>query len=141
MREAVYNFVRAVRTLSPVARVNGTVNGATVDRTLSQASGTNEWFESASIVVNTGTITDGTHTVTVEDSPDGTAWTAVAAGFLQGSAPAMVAADSNKVFEIGYIGNQRYVRATVVTTGATTGGVFGAMVLLGFPTKPPVART
>lgn len=141
MRDTVYNFVRAVRSLSPVARVNGTVNGVGVDRQLSGASGSNEWHESASVVINTGTITDGSHAISIEDSPDNSAWTAVAAGFLQGAAPTIVAADDDKVFEVGYIGNQRYVRAVAVTSGATTGGIFGAVVLLGFPTKPPIVRT
>lgn len=141
MKDTVYNFVRAVRTLSPAARTNGTVNGTGADRQLSGAAGTNEWHESATVVINTGTVTDGSHAFTVEDSPDNSVWTAVAAGLLQGSAPTVVAADDDKVFEVGYLGNQRYLRAVVVTTGATTGGIFGAVVLLGFPTRPPIVRT
>lgn len=141
MRDTVYNFVRAVRSISAATRANGTVNGVGVDRQLSGASGTNEWHESAMVVVSTGTITDGSHAVTLEDSPDSSVWTAVPAANIQGSLPTIVAADDDKVFEIGYIGNQRYLRPVITTTGATTGGIVGANVLLGFPTKPPISRT
>ncbi len=140
MRPTVYNLARGVRSVSPAARVNGTATGSTVDRTLSGGGGANEWHQSAMVVVQTGTITDGSHAVSVEHSDDGAAWSAAPATDLQGSAPTILAADDDRVFEVGYIGNKRYLRVVVVTTGATTGGIFGAVIVLGFPLRAPVVR-
>jgi hypothetical protein len=134
----LYERILVQRTLAPVARVNGTFNGLTVDR----AAGNG--FDGAMATINTGTITDGTHTFTVQDSPDGSVWTNVAAGLLQGGArgvsPALLAADSNALVEIGYSGAQRYLRVTVVVTGATTGGIYSASIVLGFPRYRPVVH-
>ena len=132
----LYSNVLNKETLTIAARTDGTVAGTAVDRE-EDSSG----FESAVIVVHTGTITDGTHTIEIQDSDaSGSGFAAVADSYLQGSEPAIVAADDNKVFEIGYLGPKRYVKAVVVTTGATTGGVFGATVILGNPQRGPVVR-
>lgn len=118
------------RVAVPIAtRVNGTATGTSIDRT-DPAGGTDSTTV-ALIVVFTGTITDGSHAVAVQDSDDGSSWAAVSADYLQGTVPTVVAADDDKVFEIGYRGVRRYLRVVVTTTGATTGGVFGAVVLLG----------
>lgn len=141
MKRTMYNLTRAAKSITPAVRTNGTVNGSTVDRQISGASGTAEWHESALVVVSTGTITDGSHAVTVEHSDNGTDWTTATGADIQGTAPTVVAADDDKVFEIGYVGVKRYVRATVVTSGATSGGLFGAVVVLGFPSRAPISRS
>ncbi|REE62127.1 hypothetical protein BX257_4740 [Streptomyces sp. 3212.3] len=140
MRRTVYNHVRAKASLAITART-AAANGTTVDRALSGASGTNEWFASAMLLVHTGTITDGTHAITLEGSDDGSSWAAVAAADLQGSLPTIGASDDDKVFEVGYMGAKRYLRAVATPSGTTTGGVYGATILLGFPNVPPISRT
>ncbi len=130
----LYSEHTTVQTLVPAARTaNG--NGTTVDR------GQNgDDFASAMFVVTAGTITDGTHTIVVEHSDNDAAWSAVAAGDLQGVPPAILAADDNKRFEVGYQGKKRFLRANVTVAGATTGGVYGVLVLLGRPRVAPVTR-
>ncbi len=124
----LYNEISAAQTLAPAART-ASANGIGVDL---------QGFDAAVVVVETGTITDGTHTIAVEESDDNTTFAAVAAGDLQGTNPAIGAADDNKVYEIGYLGKKRYIRASVTVAGATTGGVYGASVVRGSARKYPV---
>ncbi|UBU10026.1 hypothetical protein [Nonomuraea gerenzanensis] len=131
----LYSNVLLKQSLLPATRTNGTVNGSAVDR---KEDGCD--YQAVLVLVTAGTITDGTHTIEVQDSDDGSNFTAVADAFLQGAEPAIAAADDNKDYAIGYTGLKRYVRVAVTTAGATTGGVFGAAVLLGSPAVAPVVR-
>ena len=87
-------LVRAA--LPSAARTNGTANGATVDLGVFGND-----FRTVMFVVSTGTITDGTHAVSLEDSPDGTTWTAVAAGRVQGSFRRSLQRTMTRVFSFG----------------------------------------
>lgn len=140
MKRTVYNHVRAKATLAVAART-ATANGTAVDRMLSGASGTNEWFGSAMLLVHTGTITDGTHAITLEVSDDNASWAAAAAADLQGSLPSIGASNDDALYEVGYTGTKRYLRAVTTVSGTTSGGVYGATILLGFPNVLPISRT
>lgn len=140
MKRTVYNHVRAKATLT-IALRTATANGTAVDRKLSGASGTNEWYGSAMLVVHAGAITDGTHAITLEVSDDNSSWSAAPAADLQGSLPSIGSSDDDVLYEVGYTGNARYLRAVTTPSGTTTGGVYGATILLGFPTVLPVSRT
>ncbi len=132
---STYDLVLAKRTVSPAVLVNGTVNGVAVDRAV------NGGMQDAVVIVSTGTITDGSHAVAVQDSADGsTDWTAVAAAQLTGAAPTIVAANDDTVFEVGVRSTRRYVRATVTTTSATSGGAIGVLVALGQPRFAPASH-
>lgn len=120
--------VSAAPSVSPQVLTDGTVEGATVDM---------QNFESAVVVVVSGTITDGTHTPSMEDSPDDSTWTAVAAGDLIGSFTAIAAANDDEIQEVGYKGSERYIRAKVVTASATTGGLVAAAIVRGDPRTIP----
>lgn len=123
------------RTLSPATRTNGTANGVAIDRMV------NGGMQDAVVVVLTGTITDGSHAVSLEDSDDGsTGWAAVPAAQLQGTLPTVLAANDDTVFEVGVFSTRRFLRVTVVTTGATTGGLFGAGIMLGTPRFSPASH-
>lgn len=140
MKRSVYNHVRTKASLAIAART-AAANGTAVDRQLSGASGTNEWYSSAMLLVHTGAITDGTHAITLEVSDDNSSWAAAAAADIQGSLPSIGSTDDDKLYEIGYTGNKRYLRAVTTPSGTTTGGVYGATILLGFPNVLPVSRT
>lgn len=140
MRRTVYHHVRAKGTLSVDAHT-ATANGVAVDRKLSGASGSNEWHSSATLLVHTGEVTDGSHAITLQVSDDNASWSAAPESDLQGSLPTIAAAGSHTVHEVGYTGTARYLRAVTTVTGATTGGVYGAVILLGFPTTLPIQRT
>lgn len=131
MRDSMYDDTAARLTIAAAVRTNSTVNGTAVD-----TAGTGNFFRSAMLVVVGGTITDGTQTVTLQDSDDGsTGWTAVDASLVQG---ALVAVTTGSVQRQAYIGNKRYLRASVVVAGATTGGTIAAIILLAQGSGAPV---
>lgn len=135
MRRSVYNTVVAKPSIAP-ALIAATTNGSAVDRLLD-----GDAARSAMILVHAGTVTDGTHTIQVQDSPNGSDWTAVADEFLQGTEPAITSSNDVQIHEIGYTGHQRYLRVVSTVSGApATGGVYGATVLLGFGRKLPPTR-
>ncbi len=117
----LYSALGVARTLSPAART-ASANGVGVNRAN---------FPGTMIVIQTGTITDGTHTFDVKESDDNSTYTAVAASDLQGAAPVVGAADDDKVYKVGYLGRKAYVRVDVTVAGATTGGVYSASVIQG----------
>lgn len=109
------------------AAITATAEGTGVDL---------QGFNSACVVFSPGTITDGTHTPSVEESDDNSNWTTVADADLQGTLAALA---SNTIQRVGYKGNKRYIRAVSTVAGASTGGVYGADVILGDPSLAPVA--
>jgi hypothetical protein len=141
VKRTLYNNVLAKQTIGPAVRGAGTVNGTTVDRVVSFTTGGSVFYRSVGVVIETGTITDGTHAVTIEDSDDGSAWATAATGDVLGGSPAVTSSDDNKVFEFGYTGTKRYVRVSWTQTGGTAANNYSAIVLLGDPSKAPVARS
>lgn len=135
MRRSLYNTLVAKPTIAP-ALIAATATGTTVDRLVH-----GDAARSALIVVNVGVVTDGTHTIQVQDSPNDSDWTAVADEFLQGTEPAITSSNDVQVHEIGYTGHQRYLRVVSTVTGSpSTGGVYGAEILLGWGRKLPPTR-
>lgn len=124
----LYDNALVVPALAPVAaRTDGTVNGLTIDRKQGRTV-----YRSVMFAIMSGTVTDGTHTVNVQDSPNGTDWTNVADGLLQGTKPVIDDEGGSSSFNIGYRGHRRYVRLQLITATATTGGFVDAVAVLGF---------
>ncbi|MEU2801472.1 hypothetical protein [Streptomyces sp. NPDC007117] len=136
MRQSLYNNARAQLTLAAAVRTNGTVNGTTVDLHENLDAS-----RSAMLVVLAGTVTDGSNAVVLQESGNGTDWTAVAAADLQGTVPALTSANDEAVYELGYLGHARYLRATVTTSGATDGGTLGAVIVRAYPRRTPISHT
>ena len=133
----LYSQGLAVRALNYAVRSsNSAATGVAVD--------TNQFGNNCrdvTFIVYTATITDGTHTVTVEESDaSGSGYGAIDSWRVQGSLPAIVAADDNVVFQFGVRPTKRYVRLTVTDAGSTSGGAVGAVALLGNGGSNPVAR-
>jgi hypothetical protein len=132
---STYDDVVVKKSLSPVARTDGTANGTAVDRVVSGGTG------DAVLLVSTGTITDGSHAIKVQESADGsTGWMDLAAGNIQGSMPTVVAANDDTMFEVGLRPTTRYLRAVATTTGSTTGGVYACAFILGRPRVLPISH-
>jgi hypothetical protein len=113
------NNVDVVQSVNPGAKT-ATVNGTGVDL---------QGYEGAQVEFDVGTITDGTHTPKVQESDDNSAWNDVVTADLLGTA--LVALASNTHQRIGYRGKKRYIRPVSTVAGATTGGVYGVMVVRG----------
>ncbi|MCZ0996359.1 hypothetical protein O1L44_29890 [Streptomyces noursei] len=129
-----YNNLLVKNSFTPAART-ASANGTSVDRAQSGAS-----FQDTMVAIAVGTVTDGTHTFEVQDSADNSSWAAVADAFLQGSEPAVTSANDETVYEIGYTGDKRYVRVITTVAGATTGGLYGATVILSNPRRAAVTH-
>lgn len=118
------NNLTVAQSLAPAART-ATANGTGVDLA---------GYEGAVVVFDVGTITDGTHTPSVQESADNVTFTNVAASDMLG---ALVNLASGTVQRAGYVGTKRYIRAVSTVAGATTGGVYSATVVRGMPRKAP----
>jgi len=133
---STYDEVLVVQSLIPAARTT-TANGGAVDTVA------NGGMQDAVLVVHAGTVTDGTHAITVQESADGsTNWTAVAAGNLQGSLPSLTSSADEAVTMVGVRPTKRYVRAVSTVSGSPeTGGVYAAGFILGRPRFKPVSHS
>jgi len=95
-------------------------------------------FEGALILIESGIITDGTlYTFELKEGAAANLSdaAAVADDDLLGAEPEFAVTDDNKIKEFGYIGSKRYLRVDLkaVTGSPTTGGIFGAAIVKGFP--------
>ncbi len=125
IQNALRDTPKLVTTLGPATR-NASVNGATVDLAT---------FRFPAVHVLVGTITDGTHTLDVEEADDdGTgspgSWADVAAADLEGTLAAL-ATDTNQT--VVYLGRKRFMRVNVTVSGATTGGDYAVAMELARP--------
>lgn len=139
MRVSLYNSLRARPCIPFAVRTgNAATNGTAVSMNYNSQN-----FRWAMLLFFTGTVTDGTVAVTVEESANGsTGWTAVPAARLEGALPSVTATDDDKTYEVGVIVDSAapYLRAVATQAAATTGGLFGATFLLGGSNYTPVVR-
>jgi hypothetical protein len=122
------NQIAVAQSIAPAAARTATVTGTGVD--LANTS-------QAVVVVSVGAITDGTHTLSIEESDSlGSGYSAVAAADLSETPGALVASTPVK---IGYRGMKQYIRAKVTVTGSPgTGGFYDAVVVTRGARKQPV---
>lgn len=119
--DTAQSIVPSVRTSS--------VNGTGVD--LANYSG-NMFF------VGFGVVTDGTFTPKLQDSPDNSTFTDVAAADQVGTFTAVTSSSGGSAQqEVGYIGGQRYVRVVITVATATTGALVDAYAVLSGKRKQP----
>jgi hypothetical protein len=134
MKDSMQDDTSARLSITPVLRsANATVNGTGVD-----LAGTGNYFRTAMLLVIAGAITDGTHTFVLQESDDNSSFANVAAADLQGTLTAVTTANASAVQRQSYLGSKRYLRASVTTTGATTGGNFAAVILMSSGSGQPV---
>lgn len=132
---SVYNNTLAVKALQSQTVQTGTVNGTAVDTALYSNN-----FQDVLFVVHSGTLTDGSYAITVEESDSSGSGYAAASRVL-GSLPTFAATDDNVWNSFGVRPTKRYVRIVVTATSATSGGVLAATAVLGNGSNNPVARS
>lgn len=85
-------------------------------------------YDSVVLAFTTGTLTDAdaTWTVLLEESDDGTTFTAVVDADLNGTEvlAAFAFGDDNECRKIGYVGAKRYLRATIDDGTANSGNLY-----------------
>jgi len=123
---------RVGKTLSTIA-TNTATTGSIIDLQGFEAC---EWF------VQSGTVTDGTYVLSIQEGNDSglSDAAAPAADYVLGAGTSFGAADDSVVKRIGYIGNKRYARVVITSTGVTTGGAFSAVAVVASPLHAPVAN-
>lgn|SRR5574341_135455 len=103
--------ILAVSSIAPQS-LTAAANGAGVDL---------QGCDSAAVVFNAGAIggTTPSFTFAVQESDDNAAFTDVAAGDLQGTAPVVTTTNAGTTI-VGYLGAKRYIRAIAKTVTGTT---------------------
>ena len=127
MRRSLYPSGVALKALSVTdVSADGATNGDTVDRY--QASGDRGSYHGGVLFVAlAGTVSDGTYTLSVEESDTGSGWAAASDYDTQGSG---VLDTSNTVAELGYNGTKRYCRLVVTAADTTEGATVAAVAYL-----------
>lgn len=96
-------------------------------------------YGSLTLIPATGALTDGTYTILVEESDtSGSGFTAVADDFLIGTEAGAAITTANTATKIGVVSKKRYIKASIVSTGVTTGATVGVVAILGSPLHAPV---
>jgi len=128
MRRSAYGNSTYVSSLAPAAARTASANGTSVDRMQGLQA-----YRSAMLVVQAGTVTDGTHAFKVQVSDNNSDWSDAPAADLQGSAISVTSANDEQSHSVGYNGPARYLRAVSTVSGSpATGGLYSAgFVLLG----------
>ena len=114
------NSIVGISLIAGAAKTT-TANGSGVDMIHSDFSFT--------LALISGTITDGTHTITVQESDDNSTFTTITAIDGNGITALTSSAGGSAVVLKRYIRSKRYVRAVTTVSGATTGGFYSAIVL------------
>lgn len=89
-------------------------------------------FTECAAIVIAGVITDGTHVIKLQDSPDNASFTDIPAGNLSGAFLANIA--STTTVEVGILAlnpGAIFVRAVTTVSGTTTGGVYAVQLVRG----------
>lgn len=93
-------------------------------------------YNSLTYIIASGAVTAGDATLLIEDSSDGVTYTAVADKYLVGLEANTKVDAADKSARIGYIGNNRYVRASVVTANSANLAVGVIAILADSEAEP-----
>lgn len=90
-------------------------------------------YESVEFIALSGTLTDGTYTLGIEESNTGAfagEENVVDAELVLGAPVVFAAADDDTALRIGTIAKKRYVRLVITAATVTTGGTISAVAVL-----------
>lgn len=133
---SLYSQSLAVKALDSGTVQTGTINGIAIDTGLYSNN-----FRDVLFIVHSGTLTDGSYAVTVEESDSsGSGYAAVDTWRVQSSLPTFASTDDNVWNSFGVRPTKRYVRIVITATSATTGGILAATAVLGNGGNNPAAR-
>ncbi|PIR39585.1 MAG: hypothetical protein COV35_03520 [Alphaproteobacteria bacterium CG11_big_fil_rev_8_21_14_0_20_39_49] len=122
MRDLHNNINAEVALNTSAISSDTTTNGNIIDM---------QGFGSIEFVIQSGTLTDGTYTPLIQEGDESNLSDATAVGDadLLGTEAdaAFIATEDNAVKKVGYIGNKRYVRLSIVSASTTSGGTISAV--------------
>lgn len=142
MSNKAVHYTTLPGTLNAPAAHTATLTGTAFDRELGFSNDQGAPYEALDIILDVGAWTDGTHTPKIQDSPDNSVWTDVAAANQLGAFTAISGSgQQNKLQRVSYVGTQRYVRAVVTVSGATTGAIYGVLAVAAYPRNLPTVAS
>ena len=126
MKKDLYNkILQKVAFNTQAISTDTTTNGEIIDL---------QGFDSATFIIQSGSLTDGTYTPLVHEGneSDLSDAAAVADADLIGTeaGAAFAATDDNKAKRLGYVGGKRYIRLSLVSASTSTGGTLSAVAVL-----------
>lgn len=129
-------------SLAQVAITSQTITTSPVVGSAVDTAVFNNMFRDIVFSIQSGTITDGTsYVATVQEcDTSGGSYTDLDTWRVQGTV-SFASSDDNVVKELGVRPTKRYVKLTITSTGASSGGVFAAIARLGSGSLHPVARS
>lgn len=97
-------------------------------------------YESVTVLLDIGTVTDGTHSAVIEESATGSGSGTTVTTDLLGTFPAgaTAGAGGSSSALVGYKGTKRYIRVVSASSG-TTGAAYSADIILSDPSFEPTA--
>lgn len=98
-------------------------------------------YNALTFLLSVGARTDGTYTLSIEhgDNAALSDTATPAADDLVGTTALTANSAANTIKKLGYVGNKRYVRVSVVSTSVTSGATVGVTAIRGRPTVGPAA--
>lgn len=136
MRKSLYNSALVVEALPYGTYTTGANAGSTVDTALYE----NNFRDVLFVVVAETSGDSGTHTLTVEESANGSDWDDVESWRVQGTVPVINSDNDNALFVFGCSPTQRYVRVLDTADSASTGLDASAVAILSEGSDNPPAR-
>ena len=126
MKKDLYNkILQKVAFNTQAISTDTTTNGEIIDL---------QGFDSATFIIQSGSLTDGTYTPLVHEGneSDLSDAGAVADADLIGTEAGAVfsATDDNKAKRLGYVGGKRYIRLSLVSASTSTGGTLSGSAIL-----------
>ena len=126
-------------TLTPSAAVNTAAisSSTTTAGNIIDTQG----YNALTFILNVGARTDGTYTLSIQHGDDSGLSDATTpdASDLVGTTAATAVSTAQTMKKLGYVGNKRYVKVSVVSTSVTSGATVGVTALLGRPSVGPAA--
>jgi hypothetical protein len=132
----LFHSIQPMTAIAPVSVADNTAQvSSVIDR---------QGYDSASFVILTGSLADAdaTFSVLLEESADGSSFSAVADSDLLGTEllAGFTFADDNATRKLGYVGAARYLRLTVTPAGNASAALIAATAILGHPNVAPTAN-
>lgn len=109
--------------------VTGDITGNQIDVT---------GFRSIAIVAIVGSVTDGTHVLTVQESDNGSDWSDIPAEEIDGNLDDITSSNAGNQ-KVNLMTSKKYIRVNVAASGVTSGGDYAVAVVKGNSRKEPVA--
>ena len=124
MKKDIKSIVAVPTKVIDVGAQTSTVTSAAVDL---------KGYRSCLVIIDADAWTDGTHTFSLtECDTSGGTYTAVASTDISGSAPVIDGApDDDQAYILGYVGSKRFIKVVSTVAGASTGAIYGALVIPG----------